>query len=218
MLQILCKIAHSRLPSVGFRRPELIPVLGSHPAGDVNHKPDGSLPLLSAGPAVTLTTLTKAATSFAAWWTEARWVWRVCLRLLPDSVATAIWTQALLRLSPAANHSATEPPHKIPIYVALRYSLQISSVLLYGKMTTFRGINWSYFFAITLRHMRLFVIFTARCYASAVLAMGLCLSVCVCLWYTQLNVVGLFMTLETMGADSIASSLSAHCLSRIASD
>ena len=29
-------------------------------------------------------------------------------------------------------------------------------------------------------------------------------------WYTQLNVVGLFMTLETMAADSIASWLSAH--------
>jgi len=33
--------------------PELIPVLGSQPAGDVNHKPDGRLPLLSARPAVT---------------------------------------------------------------------------------------------------------------------------------------------------------------------
>jgi len=33
---------------------ELIPVLGSQPAGDVNHKPDGRLPLLSARPAVTL--------------------------------------------------------------------------------------------------------------------------------------------------------------------
>ena len=30
--------------------------------------------------------------------------------------------------------------------------------------------------------------------------------------------VGLFMTPETMGADSVASWLSAHCLSRIASD
>jgi len=37
-------------------------------------------------------------------------------------------------------------------------------------------------------------------------------------WYTQLNVVGLLMTLETMAADSIASWLSAHCLPRIASD
>ena len=31
---------------------ELIPVLGSQPAGDVSHKPSGRLPLLSAKPAV----------------------------------------------------------------------------------------------------------------------------------------------------------------------
>ena len=30
------------------RVPELIPVLGSQPAGDVSHKPCGRLPLLSA--------------------------------------------------------------------------------------------------------------------------------------------------------------------------
>ena len=35
------------------RVPELIPVLGSQPAGDVNHKPGGRLPLLSFRPAVT---------------------------------------------------------------------------------------------------------------------------------------------------------------------
>ena len=35
------------------RVPELIPVLGSQPAGDVSHKPGGRLPLLSAMPAVT---------------------------------------------------------------------------------------------------------------------------------------------------------------------
>ena len=39
------------------RVPELIPVLGSQPAGDVNHKPDGRLPLLSTRPAVTLAPL-----------------------------------------------------------------------------------------------------------------------------------------------------------------
>ena len=50
------KAAHTRLP-----------VLGSQPAGDVNHKPDSRLPLLSARPAVTLATLKKAATNFAAW-------------------------------------------------------------------------------------------------------------------------------------------------------
>jgi len=49
------------------RVPELIPVLGSQPAGDVSHKPGGSLPLLSARPAVTPATLKRAATSFAAW-------------------------------------------------------------------------------------------------------------------------------------------------------
>ena len=38
--------------------PELIPLLGSQPAGDANHKPDGRLPLLSARPAVTPATLT----------------------------------------------------------------------------------------------------------------------------------------------------------------
>jgi len=37
------------------------------PAVDVSHKPGGRLPLLSARPAVTLATLKRAATSFAAW-------------------------------------------------------------------------------------------------------------------------------------------------------
>ena len=49
------------------RVPELIPFLGSQPAGDASHKPDGRLPLLSARPAVTPATLKSAATNFAAW-------------------------------------------------------------------------------------------------------------------------------------------------------
>jgi len=54
--------------SIAERRvPEPIPVLGSQPAGDMSHKPGGRLPLLTARPAVTLTTLKRAATSFAAW-------------------------------------------------------------------------------------------------------------------------------------------------------
>jgi len=48
------------------RVPELIPVLSSQPAGDASHKPGGMLPLLSTRPAVTPTTLKRAATSFAA--------------------------------------------------------------------------------------------------------------------------------------------------------
>jgi len=54
--------------SITARRvPELIPVLGSQPAGDVSHKPGGRRPLLSARPAVTPATLKRAATNFAAW-------------------------------------------------------------------------------------------------------------------------------------------------------
>jgi len=49
------------------RVPELILVLGSQPAGDVSHKPGGRLPLLSARPAVTPTTLKWAATNTTAW-------------------------------------------------------------------------------------------------------------------------------------------------------
>jgi len=49
------------------RVPELIPVLGSQPAGKVSHKPSGRLPLLSARPAVTPATLKRAATNIAAW-------------------------------------------------------------------------------------------------------------------------------------------------------
>jgi len=45
------------------RVPELIPVLGSQPAGDVSHKSGGRLPLLFAGPAVTFATLERAATN-----------------------------------------------------------------------------------------------------------------------------------------------------------
>jgi len=91
-----CKKKDKSSPySITERRvPELIPVLGSQPAGDVSHKCSGSLPLLFDRPAVTPATLKWAATNFAAWWTEAQWVWAVCLKLLPDSVATTIWTRA----------------------------------------------------------------------------------------------------------------------------
>jgi len=55
------------LQSITERKvPELIPVLGSQPAGDANHKPGGRLPLLSARPAATPATLKRAAGNFAA--------------------------------------------------------------------------------------------------------------------------------------------------------
>ena len=77
---------------------EMIPVLGSQPAGEASHKPSIRLPLLSSRPAVTLTTLKRAATNFAAWWTEA---WLVCwLQSEPRPYCT--WVQH-------PNHSATKP-------------------------------------------------------------------------------------------------------------
>ena len=39
------------------RVPQLIPVLGSQPAGNVSHKPGGRLPLLAANNKLTLTSL-----------------------------------------------------------------------------------------------------------------------------------------------------------------
>ena len=92
------KVAHTRLPSVWLRSwsrflaVSLQVMWVINPAVGCHYFPPGlQLP-------VTPATLKRAATSFAAWWTEAQLVWTVCLRLLPD---TAIWTRALLPLSPA---------------------------------------------------------------------------------------------------------------------
>jgi len=117
LLRVLCtcftllsKVKGSPYSITERRVLELIPVLGSQPAGDVSHKPEGRLPLLSTRPTVTFATLKRAATNFAAWWTEAQWVWTVCLKLLPDGVATVLWTWAFWAWVQHANHSATEPP------------------------------------------------------------------------------------------------------------
>ena len=64
----VCKKGKGSPYSITERRvPELIPVLGSQPACDVNQRPGGRLPLLSARPAVTPASLKRAATNFAAW-------------------------------------------------------------------------------------------------------------------------------------------------------
>jgi len=71
-LPVICLCTGSKGKSSAYsiaqrRVPELIPVLGSQPAGDMSHKPGGRLPLLPAMPAVTLATLKMAAANFAAW-------------------------------------------------------------------------------------------------------------------------------------------------------
>jgi len=65
---MVCDIKQGSAYLTAERRvPELIPVLGSQPAGEMSHKPGSTLSLLSARPAVTLATLKRAATNFAAW-------------------------------------------------------------------------------------------------------------------------------------------------------
>jgi len=91
------------------RVPELIPVLGSQPAGNVSHKPDGRLPLLSAGLQLPPQHL-RGLLLILLLGEEAQWVWAVCLRLLPDSIATGIWTRTFCAWVQHANHSPTEPP------------------------------------------------------------------------------------------------------------
>ena len=71
---------------------------------------------LSAWPAVTHGTLGRAATNFAAWWMKAQCVWTVCLRLLPNIVAAAIWTQAY---APESSTLTTEPPKVELLYVPI---------------------------------------------------------------------------------------------------
>jgi len=93
------KVAHTVLPSVEFRSWSQFLAVSLQVTWVINLAV--TLQLLSARPTLTPTTLKRAATSFAAWWTEAWWVWAVCLKLLPDSDTAAIWTRALLRLSPA---------------------------------------------------------------------------------------------------------------------
>ena len=65
---LYCKKGKGSRYSITERRvPELIPVLGSQPAGDVSQKPGGRLPLLSARPTVTPATPERAPTNSAAW-------------------------------------------------------------------------------------------------------------------------------------------------------
>ena len=61
-----CQIPYKASPySTTERRvPELLPVLGSQPVGDVSHNHGGRLPLLSDRPAVTSATIKRAATNF----------------------------------------------------------------------------------------------------------------------------------------------------------
>ena len=104
---IKVKVANTRLPSVRFQSWSRLLAVSLQVTWVIN--PAVGCQSCRQAFAVTPTTLKRAATNFAAWWTEARRVWTVCLRLLPDSVAAAIWT--FCAWVQHANHSPIEPPH-----------------------------------------------------------------------------------------------------------
>ena len=79
------KVANTWLPSVGFRSWSRFLAVSLQVTW-VTNPAVGCHYFLRAGPAVTPTTLKRAATNFAAWWTEAQWVWTVCPRRYPTAL------------------------------------------------------------------------------------------------------------------------------------
>ena len=110
-----------------------IPVLGSQPAGNVNHKPDGRLPLLSVRAAVTLAILKRVATNFAGCLVNRG---TMGVNSLPKTVTRQsrdwAWVQH-------ANHSATEPPTYQQSVFKCYYSDKHLSVFTYEMAAK---INW----------------------------------------------------------------------------
>ena len=131
------KLAHTRLPRVGFRSWSRFLAVSLqvtwvvNPAVGCHYFPPG----LQLPPG----TLKKAATNFTAWWTQ--WVWTVCLRLLADSVTTATWTQAFCDWVQHANHSATEPP---TLSRPIAHNNQESLCTVSGIVRVVRGI-WLFY-------------------------------------------------------------------------
>ena len=125
------KVAHTRLQTVGFRSWSRFLAVSMQVMWVIN-------PVVGCHyfpPTVTRATLKRAATSFAAWWTEAQWVWTVCLRLLPDSVATKIWTPG-----PSAPESSTLttrlPSHRSVVITAIARRCKYFSLKIQGCTCT----------------------------------------------------------------------------------
>jgi len=86
-------VADTRLPNVGFRSGSRFLAVSLQVTWVIN--PEVGCHYFPPGLQLpSQPTVKRAATNFAAWWTEARWVCTVCLRLLQDSITAAIWTQA----------------------------------------------------------------------------------------------------------------------------
>jgi len=98
------KVAHTRLPSVGFRIWSRFLAVSLQVTWVTN--PAVVCHIFSAWPTVTPASRNPKEGGYQFRCLMNRgtmgiMLWTVCLRLLPDSVAAMIWTQALLRLSPA---------------------------------------------------------------------------------------------------------------------
>ena len=124
------------------RIPELIPVLGSQPAGDVSHKPGGRLPLLSARPAVTPATLKRVATNFYClvnrWGTTG-------VKSLPKTV-TGQRRDCDLNPGPSAPESSTLttriPSH--PRYTgSAKTEGHILKTTILSNLSRFKKIHWN---------------------------------------------------------------------------
>jgi len=95
-----CSITEHRIP-------ELISVLGRQPAGDVSHKPGSRLPLYFP-PGLQLPSQPLCGLLPILLLGEQRHDGCECLRLLPDSIAAVIWTEAFCAWVQHANHSAAK--------------------------------------------------------------------------------------------------------------
>jgi len=94
------KVARTRLPNVGFLSWPRFLAVSLQVTWAIN--PAVGCHYFLPGPRLPWQPLRGLLPVFNAWRIEhTQWVWTVCLRQLPDSVAAAIWTQALLRLNPA---------------------------------------------------------------------------------------------------------------------
>jgi len=125
------------------RLPELIPVLGSQPAGDVSRNPGGRLPLLSARPAVTPTTLKRVLPISLLG--EQRH--NGCEQFAQDCYPTVSRLQFKPRPFCAwvqhANHSSSEPPlckHRLLLMCELFPACIVAIVPLVTKDQTIKWV------------------------------------------------------------------------------
>ena len=102
------------------RVPQLIPVLGSQPAVDVNHKPNGRLPLLSAWPTVTPAILKEGCYQFCCLVNRGT----MGVNSLPKTVTRQQRCDCNLNLGPSAPESSTLAT-RLPSHCAVSMQIRV---------------------------------------------------------------------------------------------